>query len=160
MTGNNTKENANLLLEAHPVNRSRLQGSDLEWMIHVATSPSTSYELLKKFSQHGSSSRMCLASCHRTTEGILLPSSEKWRTSGMGALTGYLTLNTSEFPKDADACLLSDILMEIIDVPQRFYLSQKACAGIIRRAERRGKKLPPTLDKALRNVANTGTEEE
>lgn len=34
--------------------------------------------------------------------------------------------------------------------PSRFCLSQKACEGIIRRAEKRGKALPPQLDKALR----------
>ena len=64
----------------------------------------------------------------------------------MGALTGFLTLNASSSPKDADACLLSDILMEITDVQPRFYLSQKACRGILRRATRRGKTLPPLLD--------------
>jgi hypothetical protein len=77
----------------------------------------------------------------------------------MGALTGFLTLNTSEFHKDADACLLSGILMEIGDVPQRFYLSQKACRGILRRAKRRDKELPPMLDQALRRVAQIDEEE-
>jgi hypothetical protein len=38
-------------------------------------------------------------------------------------------------------------------VPQRFYLSPKACAGILRRAEKRGKELPAALDRALRAVA-------
>ena len=160
MNGNNTKDKSNLLLAAHPVNHSRLQENDLDWMIRVATLPSTTYELLTTLNPHGSSSRMSLASCHRTTDGTLQPSCVKWRTSGMGALTGFLTLNTSEFHKDAEGCLLSDILMEIGDVPQRFYLSQRACRGIIRRAERRGKKLPPTLDQALRRVASIGTEEE
>ena len=159
MNGNNTKDKSNLLLADHPVNHSRLQEKDLDWMIHVATLPSTTYELLTKLNPNGSSSRMSLASCHRTTEGILLPSCEKWRTSGMGALTGFLTLNTSEFHKDADACLLSGILMEIGDVPQRFYLSQKACEGILRRAERRGKQLPQMLRQALVKRAKPQEEE-
>lgn len=34
--------------------------------------------------------------------------------------------------------------------PSRFSLSRKACEGIIRRAEKRGKPLPPQLDEALR----------
>ena len=160
MTGSNTKDKSNSLLAAHPVNHSRLRENVSDWMIHVATLPSTSYELLMRFDRHGSSSRMSLVSCHRTTDGTLQPSSGKWRKSGMGALTGFLTLNTSEFHKDADACLLSDILMQIGDVPQRFYLSQKACRGILRRATRRGKTLPPMLDSALRRVADIGTEEE
>ena len=42
---------------------------------------------------------------------------------------------------------LSAVLEE--SAPQRFSLSAKACAGILRRADRRGKKLPPTLVNAL-----------
>ena len=34
-------------------------------------------------------------------------------------------------------------------VPERYYLSPKACGGIIRRAGNRGKKLPPILEAAL-----------
>jgi hypothetical protein len=52
---------------------------------------------------------------------------------------------------------LSDIL-EIGDVPQRFFLSPRACAGILRRAEKRGKALPPELLKAL--LSGAGMEEE
>jgi hypothetical protein len=63
-----------------------------------------------------------------------------------------LTLNTSDWPKDAAVCSLSDVL-ETGLVPQRFYLSAKACAGILRRAEKRGKELPPALLAALRSVA-------
>jgi hypothetical protein len=43
---------------------------------------------------------------------------------------------------------LSDIL-ETGDVPQRYFLSAKACAGILRRAEKRGKLLPEQLRNAL-----------
>jgi len=41
-------------------------------------------------------------------------------------------------------------------VPPRFYLSAKACAGILRRAEKRGKDLPPALLRALEAVAGSG----
>jgi hypothetical protein len=44
---------------------------------------------------------------------------------------------------------LSDILQETGVVPQRFYLSPKACEGILRRAAARGKKLPEMLKAAL-----------
>jgi hypothetical protein len=70
----------------------------------------------------------------------------------MGSPTGFLTLNTSEWPSDAAVCSLSDTL-ETGNVPQRFYLSAKACQGILRRAEKRGKKLPVILESALRSVA-------
>jgi hypothetical protein len=72
----------------------------------------------------------------------------------MGSPTGFLTLNTSEFPSDAAVCSLSDIL-ETGDVPQRFFLSATACRGILRRAEKRGKKLPPQLAHALKAVADS-----
>jgi hypothetical protein len=75
----------------------------------------------------------------------------------MGSPTGFLTLNTSEWPSDADVCSLSDTL-ETGDVPQRFFLSAKACQGILRRAERRGKKLPPLLQLALHSAAKETSE--
>jgi hypothetical protein len=46
---------------------------------------------------------------------------------------------------------LSDTL-ETGDLPQRFFLSATACQGILRRAEKRGKVLPPMLEKALKSV--------
>ena len=35
------------------------------------------------------------------------------------------------------------------DAPERYYLSKKACEGILRRAAKRGKQLPPMLKEAL-----------
>jgi hypothetical protein len=70
----------------------------------------------------------------------------------MGSPTERLTLSTSEWPSDAAVCSLSDIL-ETGALPPRFFLSAKACAGILRRAEKRGKKLPEQLQAALSAVA-------
>jgi len=70
----------------------------------------------------------------------------------MGSPTEFLTLSISEFPSGAVACSLSDIL-ETGNVPQRFFLSATACKGILRRAEKRGKELPPALHRALQQVA-------
>ena len=47
---------------------------------------------------------------------------------------------------------LSEVL-EIERVPERYFLTAKACAGILRRAEKRGKDLPLTLAHALKAVA-------
>jgi hypothetical protein len=47
--------------------------------------------------------------------------------------------------------------LETQGVPQKFYLSPKACSGILRRAEKRGKELPPLLRAALENAALTQT---
>lgn len=69
-----------------------------------------------------------------------------WET--VGALPGELsTLNTGESPNVAAASTLSQILQA--DAPQKYYLSAKACEGILRRAEKRGKALPLMLKKAL-----------
>lgn len=58
------------------------------------------------------------------------------------------TLNTSECPKDVVVSSLSQILQDT--VPYKYYLSPRACLGILRRAEERGKDLPPLLALALR----------
>ena len=62
-------------------------------------------------------------------------------------------LNTSEWPNDAVVCSLSSVLDPAQLIPSRFFLSRKACAGILRRAEKRGKELPPLLLEALTQVA-------
>ncbi|KVX33428.1 hypothetical protein WT32_02470 [Burkholderia anthina] len=70
----------------------------------------------------------------------------------MGSHTAFLTLSSSEWPSDAAVCSLSDIL-ETGDVPQQYFLSAKACSGILRRAAKRGKELPAPLHRALTLVA-------
>jgi hypothetical protein len=45
-------------------------------------------------------------------------------------------------------------VLETGKLPTRFYLSSKACAGILRRAEKRGKELPEQLQRALEAVAS------
>ncbi len=72
----------------------------------------------------------------------------------MGSPTEFLTLSTPEFHSDAVASSLSDIL-ETGDVPRRYFLSPKACAGILRRAAKRGKELPAQSLAAL-TAASTG----
>ena len=69
-----------------------------------------------------------------------------WETDG-ALLTGLLTLNISASPNGARGCTLSRILEA--SAPERFYLSVKACQGILRRAEARGKALPEILRAAL-----------
>jgi len=61
-------------------------------------------------------------------------------------------LNTSVWPKDVKECFLSDVLQDG-NIQQKYYLSPKACQGILRRAEKRGKKLPNQLYQALLTVS-------
>ena len=110
------------------------------------------FDWLRDFGPAGWFGRTSLASCLADEGGTLVPSSGRWASSGMGSPTECLTLSISDWPSDASVCLLSDIL-ETGDVPQRFYLSPTACVGILRRAEKRGKSLPPSLREALQAVA-------
>ena len=64
----------------------------------------------------------------------------------------FSTPNISAWPNDASVCSLSDVLVTG-KIPQKYFLSPKACAGILRRAEKRGKQLPEALSSALRAVA-------
>ncbi|MCH5186811.1 MAG: hypothetical protein J1F63_00305 [Oscillospiraceae bacterium] len=67
---------------------------------------------------------------------------------------GSSTLNIGESPSVARESTLSEVLEA--EVPKKYYLSPKACQGIIRRAERRGKALPPLLMEALNNMIQLG----
>lgn len=87
-----------------------------------------------------------------TVAETLLSSSKKWSTSGRVTLRGESwTAASSELPSVAAECSLSQILEA--NAPGKYFLSPKACAGILRRAENRGKKLPAALATALEQVA-------
>lgn len=59
------------------------------------------------------------------------------------------TLNIGECPSDERESSSSQILEKTEDVPQKHYLSPRACAGILRRAKERGRTLPKDLGIAL-----------
>lgn len=83
-------------------------------------------------------------------------SSPTWLNSGLVESDGrYWTRDTSESRNAADACSLSQVLES--EVSETYFLSARAAAGILRRAERRGKELPTALRLALEALA-TGTE--
>ena len=91
----------------------------------------------------------------RPTFHYLQKGSGRWLTAGSGMdgplPTEFSTRSFGECPSDAVESRLSQILE---DTPHpKYSLSAKACAGILRRAERRGKKLPPELETALKMQA-------
>ena len=143
------------LLEEPPAKASQSLAFEKDLLTRAETSCSPILPLLHAISPTGWFGRTSPASCLATEEGILEPFSGRWGNSGTGSHGEALTLNISDWPKDANVCLLSDTL-ETGDVPQRFYLSAKACHGILRRAEKRGKKLPEQLQHALEAVAAAG----
>lgn len=63
----------------------------------------------------------------------------------------YLVLNLGEKPREPVPSRLTDILETNPD--PKYQLSAKACLGILRRAERRGKELPKELKEALEQQA-------
>lgn len=66
------------------------------------------------------------------------------------------TVNISELPNAERESLLSQILE--VNVPQKYYLSARACQGILTRASRRGKPLPDILRQALLDVIEQAKE--
>ena len=127
----------------------QLQDSGKDLKTHAEISCLLTLRLLHVCGLDGLSGKTSPVSCHQTEDGILVPSLAGWGSWGMGSRTECWTLNgaehtgTQEPCRNAEGvCSLSDVL-ETQQVPQRFYLSEKACQGILRRAERRGKELPP-----------------
>ena len=113
----------------------------------------------------GSSGKMFRVSLAPEVGKISKPSCEKLMKSGIAVHGECLTLNTPEwtatlvpFLKEDGVCSLSDILEMSGNIPQKYYLSPRACLGIIRRAESRGKDLPPMLKEALEQQAQCGCE--
>lgn len=135
--------------------------------LHVSPSPSPGTEADSKTREAGScfrflvslnvsdldglSGRTSPVFCRATEDETLEPSSGRWGNWGMGGPTGCWTLDGSEFPKDAAASSLSAIL-ETRPIPEKYFLSPKACAGILRRASKRGKELDTHLKAGLEAV--------
>lgn len=105
------------------------------------------------FDQDGSCSRTSRDSYRLPTEGTLESFSQRWANSGMAWPGAYSMLGTSESPRGAVASSLSDILEASPD--RRYALSARAAAGILRRADARGRDLPPELEAALRAMAQS-----
>lgn len=65
---------------------------------------------------------------------------------------GHWMLNISASPSIVKDSSLSQILEE--EVPQKYYLSVKACQGILKRAKKKGQLIHPFLLQALENTIN------
>lgn len=89
-------------------------------------------------------------------EGITIPrpAGGKWQTAGCIVGDGWsiawrvLDAQFWGVPSVAVESHLWQILQD--NPPEKYYLSAKACQGILRRAEKRGKALPEMLEKALK----------
>lgn len=104
--------------------------------------------------EDGSSLRTSPACSVPPVDEISQSWSGRWGTSGFTTSPGECwTAVTSECPSGGDASSsLADVLLD--EVPERFFLSPRAAAGILRRAEKRGRELPPALAEALAALAS------
>ena len=73
-----------------------------------------------------------------------------WSVMDGASHGGSMMLNTGEFPSVENASTLSQILQ--VNAPEKYFLSAKACHGILNRAKKRGKELPTMLQEALEEV--------
>lgn len=80
-------------------------------------------------------------------ENGLTPDSCSMSWGGCQSLGDCMTLNFGASPSVVKESRLSQILEDY--APDKYYLSPKACKGILTRAERRNKELPPELKAAL-----------
>ena len=97
----------------------------------------------------GSSIRTPRCLCLIKTDG-LTPTYTWVQDSAL--LTVLSTVNIGDYPNAENASSLSAILQA--NVPEKYYLSPRACRGILRRASERGKELPEVLRVALERQAS------
>src|ERR1035437_9145375 len=114
----------------------------------VRASFTTLRESCANFDPLGSFSKMFPDFSVRTKAETLRKSTAfSWLNADMGYRGVVLTASFSESPNAASVCSLLDVLES--HVPQRFFLSPRAAAGIVRRAAKRNRALPMHLRRAL-----------
>ena len=132
--------------EEAPVSPLALRESEKDFMERPDSCMSTS-ELYKRFVLDGSFGKTSQERSRHRVGKISDVCSVPWMRSGMVWHGEYWTHAFSESPKDAAESTLSDILE--IDVPQKYFLSAKACAGILKRVAKYGRPLPEEMKQVL-----------
>ena len=141
-----------LFAEEHLVSLSPLQDSEEDSATTEAILRSLFAEWLISCAPSTSSGKTLPVVCHPTEDGTLVPSQGRWQNSGIHSDGVCLTHNTSESPRDDVESFLLDVLQDNQNISDKYCLSQRAAEGILRRAKRRGKTLPETLETALRSL--------
>jgi hypothetical protein len=144
-------EQQTLFVEDFPVKMSVSLASVLESLEQEVDYSSTLWSLQSMSKPKQSSWRMCQDFYQATKAAISESSSLKWPTQGMATLNGeFLIRNSLEYPNEGVESSLLEVLQT--EVEARYSLSAKACKGILERATRKGKHLPPKLQEKLENV--------
>lgn len=144
--------------EDSPAPTSAWLGTVLDWLATNPDCGSSSVASLANSLPAGFLSRTSMHFYQAPKDGPVKTAQSSfmgWSNSGMAWRGGYLTLNTSAFPKEGVASSLSGVL-ESQPVQRRYFLSPRACRGILKRAENRGRALPMDLLSALSKVAARG----
>lgn len=98
------------------------------------------------------SSKTCTAFSLATEDETSQSYSRRWTNSGMVSHGVCLTVKTSESPSNVvESTLLPCI--ETGAVPDKYFLSQNAATGILRRVDRMGRNLPPSFRQSLEILA-------
>jgi len=114
----------------------------------------TSKQSLKKSSK--SSAKKLPLFLSLKTDGLKPDASAEWETAAAPfPCAGDFTMPSfGESPREENASRLSQIL-EDSPLP-KYSLSARACEGILNRAQKRGKELPPELKEALLRQCGSG----
>lgn len=141
-------------LQGSPAKTSRLRewGQDLGFegaSLDCFTSLCGSFE---DACQEPLSSRTCTGFSLATEDETSPSYSRRWTSSGMVSDGVCLTAKTSESPSNAVASTLLPCI-ETGEVPQKYFLSQNAATGILRRVDRMGRNLPPSFRRSLETLS-------
>ena len=135
------------------VSVSTTMPSDVSSEDSLATTVQSSHPKGRKRAKAAGSGRGRKTPAHTFQSGraqvTLWDRKEHWRGESS-------TLSIMDWPRDANVCSLSQVLVTG-SIPRKYFLTSKACSGILRRAEKRGKSLPPSLHAALQAVASGQT---
>lgn len=146
----------NLLIssaEASPARTSVLPDDE---KASVESAPASSGKLSgspKLSSRRGASLKMSQGSLVLGGGEIWPRSLRDFGNAGLWSATACWTAVIGESHSAAVACSLSAVLQR--QVSNKYFLSMKAAAGILRRATKRGRTLPPALEAALVSLAST-----
>ena len=82
----------------------------------------------------------------------------RWQSSGAGGMDPWQCWTIGWNGPEAPSAPITSSLWDILEpsVPERYYLSTTACAGMLHRAES-GNRLPQSLERALKMAAGIGT---
>jgi len=131
----------------------------------ITTLHDSSSESHEQALRDGSSWRTYRGSCQAIADETSPDSSMKWSPAGMASDGACSMPVTSAWRKHVGESSLSPVeptLSSILEprADSRFELSARAAAGILRRAGRRGRSMPPALEMALSELVRSETSPE